>query len=589
MEGTDDAIGGDNSSQHQTASIASHLTPMTGNGGEVIQTDPQVVDEFDTDSKWEITTLEKASYDDCSDMYAEASPDQQQNLAHSPESASDTNQSAECIGKTDDSQGVSEARAPEHAQSNTRSEDEEQSSQMTIESRQPARDNLTESSHEKEISASPIEEISVDEAKNSSHPPDQTTTAKSPSQEQVEMKAEDNSNNQQEELKNDEIPSLNNDDLADKISSLSPQHQQDDSTFVLSQTAVDPQMEKMIDSMVEGGGCQQFAETLQQQANELTREKEVESIQREISRASNSLGAVDESSDKPAEVTTNVSTTEEAEPKMIVEDHPPTGIATTADVKADEQSTREEVEEDQEATVGKNEPVELEEEKVPEIQAVQPPLPQETTEEPKERTRSPRKRIQKMAEEFVEPAQSSKDQKIAEKQEIKDPQENDCAKEKHVDDKKSLPDRPVRQARLRASKRAASPEPPPKEVHEKRRKSRDEPMQEKPKQRLVIKVPLPSRSASARKTIATSNPSNIPEPIPELKKIPDTSFNDFECKKYRCEDCKYSTDRLNNIVYHKKSSCKSFQKHFADQVAAQVESWKRSIQSPKSNSKRSAR
>lgn len=55
------------------------------------------------------------------------------------------------------------------------------------------------------------------------------------------------------------------------------------STCILSQSSVDDaQMEKVIDNIVELGGCQHFAQTLEQKSDINDREKEVEHIHREI-------------------------------------------------------------------------------------------------------------------------------------------------------------------------------------------------------------------------------------------------------------------------------------------------------------------
>lgn len=598
MEGADDAIG-NGESQHST-NVASNLASMTGNGSDVIQTDTQAVDEFDTDSKWEITTLEKASYD-CSDMYAEASPDQQ-NLAQAPESASDTNQSADCTNKIDDSQDVAETTIIENPANFETAV--EQPSQTTTEMRHGL-EVMAEVASAQEIEAPKTIDAPVEESKFNLPPQNATTTGHINQQQITEVTKNDG---EQDQVTKNLEDALNNDNLqsADRADLPSPQHTQDDGTFSLSQTAVDPQMEKMIDNMVEHGGCQQFAETLQQQADEISREKEVENIQREISQASSSLMKGDEPDSSAAAVIATTTATEsdlqipEEKEDLNEQDQTSVDIAdstaaeasiedlTEAEAKAflDQSShiyePKEEVddEEKREKEEERKMAAATSDENIIDTQVVKP-VTQAPQKDLKEKNDS-----KITTDTSVEPTRTTKRKKVIEELEAK---EDECGSDKPADDKKSLPERPVRSARLKASKRAASPDPAPKEVTEKRRKSKepDEKVeQERPtKQRLIIKVPLPSRSPSSRKTIATSAPSVIPE----SKKTADTSFNDFECKKYRCEKCKYSTDRLNNIVHHKKSSCSFFQQHYADHVAAQVESWKRSIQSPKSNSKRSAR
>lgn len=592
MEGAaDDAIVTTGEGQQQTT-VASSLTSMTGNGNEILQANPQSVDEFDTDSKWEITPLQKASFD-CSDMYNETSPDQQQNPAQAPESASDTNQSADCADtKTDDSQEMTEMITENQAKST--SDEDKHPLQATTESNQDqaAAVVIAESSDNKAIETrSPTANV-TNEPTEATSPPTTNTLASAENTDQQPLKVEETFAPQQLQSKDlDEVLQNDNIDSTDKADSLSPHHQQDDGSFVLSQTAVDPQMEKMIDNIVEHGGCQQFAETLQQRADEIDREKEVENIQREISMASNSFMKDDES-EEPDQVTLQPSSPSEEQNGM--KEHHSEDKKEEPNQESQEAEANEQPMDDDEP----NKDIEEEKKEIPmdaseenpvlDTQTVEP-TPVVMEEDPKKEDDSTS--ALKTVPQSTVPTRASKRQKVVEeKEEVKDDLDDKSETDKPVADKRTLPERPVRQARIKAAKRAASPEPEQKEAPEKRKKSKDlEPVQERPT-KLLIKVPLPSRSASARKTIATSAPSTVASStIHEAKKVANSSFNEFDCKKYRCEKCKYSTDRLNNIVHHKKSACSFFQQHYADHVAAQVESWRRSIQSPKSNSKRSAR
>lgn len=147
--------------------------------------------------------------------------------------------------------------------------------------------------------------------------------------------------------------------------------------------------------------------------------------------------------------------------------------------------------------------------------------------------------------------------------------------------------RPVRAVRNRVSTRLASPEEP-KIKPEKRQNKRthDQMEREAPAKSSdqVIKAPikLTLRPASSRSTISTAAPSKRVEKT--IKKPTTIHPIDYE-KKYNCGDCSFSTDRLNNIVYHKQKVCQ----HTFEVFNAQVEDWKKTLSSPKSNSKRFSR
>lgn len=169
----------------------------------------------------------------------------------------------------------------------------------------------------------------------------------------------------------------------------------------------------------------------------------------------------------------------------------------------------------------------------------------------------------------------------------------EIAKPKEVDPQ-TRSGRPVRAVRNRTSTRLASPEEPkikPEKRQNKRthdQMERDAPAKSSDQ---VIKAPikLTLRPASSRTTISTSAPSKrvekpIKKPAVTSNQKPIHRIID-ETKKYNCGDCSFSTDRLNNIVYHKQKVCQ----HTFEVFNAQVEDWKKTLSSPKSNSKRFSR
>lgn len=136
-----------------------------------------------------------------------------------------------------------------------------------------------------------------------------------------------------------------------------------------------------------------------------------------------------------------------------------------------------------------------------------------------------------------------------------------------------------REPKPKIFKRAASSQP---KIQLKRpaRKISDHIEAEESKVKAVPAKKSAGNIPSSRSTIASSMPSSISD----HRKL--TTDIDYGLdKKYRCEKCRYATDRLNNIVYHKKSTCEYTQKQYNDQVAL----WKLRMQSPKSNSKKTSK
>lgn len=137
-----------------------------------------------------------------------------------------------------------------------------------------------------------------------------------------------------------------------------------------------------------------------------------------------------------------------------------------------------------------------------------------------------------------------------------------------VEPSKTLHQTPQNQ-KSKSSKRQADTQP---KIHLKRPKRQSD-EHEEVKEKPAVKA---SHRAPSRSTIASSMPSSIRD-HPRQATDADIGLD----KKYRCEKCQYATDRLNNIVFHKKSTCVYTQKQYADQVAQ----WKLKMQSPKSNRK----
>lgn len=162
--------------------------------------------------------------------------------------------------------------------------------------------------------------------------------------------------------------------------------------------------------------------------------------------------------------------------------------------------------------------------------------------------------------------------------------------------------RPVRA--VRTSRRLASPEEP-KIKPEKRSNKRTHDQMEKdsaeksPGQVIKGPIKLTLRTAASRTTICaptrtqptktqpikTPSSKTPPKKIEKVVKKPAIVTPVDDKKKYKCGDCSFSTDRLNNIVYHKKESCERTRQMFN----AAVEDWKKTLASPKSNKQRFSR
>lgn len=129
---------------------------------------------------------------------------------------------------------------------------------------------------------------------------------------------------------------------------------------------------------------------------------------------------------------------------------------------------------------------------------------------------------------------------------------------------KAQPIQPVRSKRDRTSKKPAAEDSTPKEESVKRQAKRSRmtldsdhnKSYEAAKNTPMIKLPTPR----SRATISTSNPSTRPTPPSQKRKrSPSPDANDRMAsneKTYTCSECNFSTDRLNNLVFHyTKSYC----------------------------------
>lgn len=495
-----------------------------------------------------------------------------------------------------------------------------------------------------------------------------------------------------------EINAVNNNNSAD-LPNTSAQQADEDAfrSSSLSQSSVDAQMEKVIDDIVELGGCQQFVQTLGQHDSIIDKEREVEHIQREIIGDGNLAGGVSQPMEPHG--------LNEREQHSQIEAEKSVGIGNLTQISdlsslqgANLEEKKEETIEENTEDKGEEDNIEVQQ-KHPEAPAKQPQL------------HSPRTETQKKANEgqqlhenppIVEPIEQEKSKSL-EEDETPKKEINDTANTKvdsnvadateeglqdHGDEAKVITaetesleqiEKPEKRQRRGSSRKVASTidqsveenkhEEVPKEVQMERRSTRrikfsskpkdeeveEEPakptrrkkegitedkdisMDEEPENELrelkdddpkeevekpvkfvrgarnsrksmpaelpkvklerkptkrslekddshdqllqpVIKTPSRAVASSARSVTAPSSTTKI-----DYKLQMSSDYD--ESKKYQCEHCAYSTDRLNNIVYHKKSSCSYAQKHFAESV----EKWKQTLQSPKSNNKRSSR
>jgi len=675
MDDLNDAIGSNN----QQNTIVSTITTVTGNGANVTRISSQTIDDYEPDPKWEITTLEKASYD-CEDMYIDTLPNQ-----HEPESSSDTVQQPTHLSADDEesSQTVEHDRRteeqPERELSPTKLiEDDSLSAPPTVGNNIELHSMMNAEPEAFEEAPSEEEKTQLEDVtENAAVTADDTTNTFSHNeggdQESTHSEA---SPNQIETSQDSKIRDNHQTPTTD--SGADPAHRQDETAFntcLLSQSSVDAQMEKVIDNIVELGGCQQFAHSLEQTESIVDEEKEVEHIQREIGGERNSVVDTTEANvyekldelipepestnlDAPEErpqrshdlkeelkeseskATSSISESKRTDPTdseeqalpgvdQILDDaplspqvepvdnpkeQPPVESETQEAQKAEEKISvpkdlRDEVVEEKDADLQAKEIQENDESTPDQLNSVEnkeqekpvniesPPKEEEVSEEKRiqvemiESKIETRRRISKRAKVALQ-AKERKEEKIdggGESVQIEhkpQPEDEDVV----GDESEQVPmlDRVTKVSipltrTSRALRRPVEQEPPlvrSERKPSKRSLGRIE--TEDTKNEPVIKAKKTSRPALSRATISTSAPSVKPD----KHRSTDTSFTDESTsKKYSCERCKYSTDRLNNIVYHKKTSCEFTIKNFSDQV----EQWKQKLQSPKSNNKRSSR
>lgn len=724
MEETNDAIS--SRQEQQPTTIVSTMTTVTGNGTQV---DPQTLEDFESDSKWEnFTTLEKASYD-CSAIYndnlqvansdhlAEVSSEsfnkqEQQNLPHS--SIGITPQEQQHTQDTETDLGKNEEMEAEFTNKEmVEDEDNCQEENLSTKEQNNSLDNEGVVEYHSMMNAAPetAEEVSVqEETQPQPQEPEQLAEMDVKLQEEEEEEEDSEpATNHSENQPTDEKVNANISNNTDSNEAL-PNASMDDGASILSQTSVDAQMERVIDNIVELGGCQQFGQTLEQQGGLLDREKEVEDIQREI-REQNVVN------ERQEELTNVESQIENQQASVEPEKHTRFGGLTQQfDLKLTQKVDTKEVERSSETKMQE----EIDQKDAIEGQrnreasspshetktSIVPPKEQEKAKAPLEENvveetanETAKVRVNLDVADHVE--ENSQEHGVGEKKVISSEEEVDRQVEKQEkkprrgssrknesssgqnaeDNKIEDPPKQEVQAERRSSRRIKVPskvkedevnepptttprrrkveieekEPPKSSKKKEDKKAKDSKGQdeeekvaqeetpaaddeckekEKEKEKISQVAVKPVRGVRAARTTRKSMPAELPKVKLERKSIKrslekDDSYdksvqpviknpavvsrssaasaakstvptsapssgtktkaqmspNLHESKKYQCEHCSYSTDRLNNIVYHKKSSCSYAQKHFAESV----EKWKQTLQSPKSNNKRSSR
>lgn len=137
------------------------------------------------------------------------------------------------------------------------------------------------------------------------------------------------------------------------------------------------------------------------------------------------------------------------------------------------------------------------------------------------------------------------------------------------------PEKPTRSVRVRTKR--SFPEAMPQESEKKTLKKTKVEKTSLPLGRGLLnpKLKLPIRS---RVTISTSRPATKPERH--------CNIDDFGIRKYRCDLCRFSTDRLNTIVTHQKNAvCEAAKRRYESHVQESLHK----LQSPKGNKKRYSR
>lgn len=93
-------------------------------------------------------------------------------------------------------------------------------------------------------------------------------------------------------------------------------------------------------------------------------------------------------------------------------------------------------------------------------------------------------------------------------------------------------------------------------------------------------VPKPTTRPEPKPT-TRPEPKSVPRPSAGMKRP--CEFNDFGFRKYRCDLCRFSTDRLNTIVAHQKNAvCEAAKLRYESHVQESLHK----LQSPKANKKR---
>lgn len=342
---------------------------------------------------------------------------------------------------------------------------------------------------------------------------------------------------------------------------------------MLSQSSVDDQMEKVIDNIVDLQDHNQISQN-EQHSEVMSKEQLVENIQKNI---------IGEDEPKKVEDESNLDAIQKelsSKSESEVEHEAP---AADANAEDHEQIVTPENDDDDKSVSNAN--MEVDADIREEVSKLEQGICMGSPEDDAS-SKSGDENVEDTENDVEKQMDECKDIKKADADKIDqlEPETNGDEQEKQANDEPAQ----RRERPVRASKRKRSPSPPPQPAKSQRRAD----------------TQATKRNASSRVTIATSvveQPQPEPPSPPTKIKITGltqrpmiqkhsverrkTTLDELDDKKYRCFECGYATDRLNNIVHHKKTTCSSFQRQFA----VRVEEYKKSYMSPTSSKKKYAR
>lgn len=347
MEGINDAISNSNNQTQQpattivsTLTTVSHVTPLTS----------QVDDEFEPDSKWEITTLEKASYD-CCDIYMDTSLDSQQpQTANGNDEQEPSQQPEQQLNLQEQQQLKQPSDTSNEKESQNIKEQIKDSARLVEKPYQVVTPEITyhqpvvstenndcfislhsmvnaapETSNETlpAVTTQPGEEVtkSDDGKVEQNNRTDKTNKQLETSHQVTSEKGAVDRQIGQKQHPTSDGSGMNTD-----------QPSEGSSNCVLSQSSVDAQMETVIDHAVELGGGHQFSQALGQE----DKEKAVENIQREIIGFRNPMESLAEVASQQPIMTEGL----KVEEKRPVNQPPESTASTSAKVPSHETDLR---------------------------------------------------------------------------------------------------------------------------------------------------------------------------------------------------------------------------------------------------------